>query len=207
MTKLAVMGSSGHGKVVADLAELCGYEVVFFDDAYPEKQKIEHYNIEGTFSDLLKSQHIYPKAIIAIGNNKIRKGLSQVLIHNSFILPSLIHPSSVVSNYAKIESGSVIFAGSVINAFAQVGNNCIINTGAIVEHDCVLGNGAHLSPNVALGGGSILGDCAWLGIGTVTCQLIQIGENSIIGANSTVINNIPADVTAFGTPAVVKTSY
>ena len=205
--KLAIVGASGHGKVVADLAELCGYDVVFFDDAYPEKQKIEHYNIEGSFTDLLKSQHKYSKAIVAIGNNKIRLNLSKQLSHNGFALPSLIHPASIVSKYAKVADGSVVFAGSVINAFAQVGENCIINTGAVVEHDCVLGNAVHLSPNVALAGATIIGDSAWIGIGAVTCQLIEIGKNSIVGANSTVINNIPADVTAFGSPAVVKTSY
>ena len=32
MPKLAILGASGHGKVVADIAELNGYDVVFFDD-------------------------------------------------------------------------------------------------------------------------------------------------------------------------------
>lgn len=34
-----ILGASGHGKVVADCAELCGWESVsFFDDAWPAKQ-------------------------------------------------------------------------------------------------------------------------------------------------------------------------
>src|SRR5690606_24126355 len=36
MIRLAILGASGHGKVVADCAELCGWSVVeFFDDAWP----------------------------------------------------------------------------------------------------------------------------------------------------------------------------
>lgn len=36
MRKLAILGAGGHGKVVADTAECCGWEeVFFFDDAWP----------------------------------------------------------------------------------------------------------------------------------------------------------------------------
>ena len=39
MKRLAILGASGHGKVVADCAELCGWESVsFFDDVWPGKQ-------------------------------------------------------------------------------------------------------------------------------------------------------------------------
>ncbi len=37
MSRLAVLGASGHGKVVADCAELVGWsDIVFFDDAWPK---------------------------------------------------------------------------------------------------------------------------------------------------------------------------
>lgn len=37
---LAILGASGHGKVLADIAELTGWDkVVFFDDAWPEVQR------------------------------------------------------------------------------------------------------------------------------------------------------------------------
>ena len=37
MEKLAILGASGHGKVVADIAQVCGWKSIsFFDDAWPE---------------------------------------------------------------------------------------------------------------------------------------------------------------------------
>jgi sugar O-acyltransferase (sialic acid O-acetyltransferase NeuD family) len=202
---IAIVGASGHGKVVADLAELIGYEVTFFDDAYPKIRSNEHWPVEGTFDRLLECHNLYDFAIVAVGNNQVRDGLCGRLRNKDFRIPTLIHPSSVISKYATIGYGSVIFANTVINAFAQIGRNCIINTGSIVEHDCVIGYAAHLSPNVALAGATKVGDLSWLGIGTVTKQLIEIGNNVTVGANSTVIENIPADVIAVGTPAVIKT--
>ena len=203
MKKIAIVGASGHGKVVADLAELCGFEVTFFDDAYPQRQNVTHWTVAGSFADLLNQQQKYSCAIVAIGNNPIRMKLSKQLSEKGFTLPTLVHPKAVISQYASINNGSVVFAYVVVNAFAQIGSNCIINTAAVVEHDCVLGDGVHLSPNVALAGGTVVGDYCWLGIGTVTLQLARVGNNSIVGANSTVIKDIPADVTAIGSPAKV----
>lgn len=204
MNKLAVVGASGHGKVIADLAELCGYEVAFFDDNYPTKSHVEHWLIQGSFSDLIEQVSVYKHAIIAIGNNKIRARLFSILTQAGFSFPTLVHPSSNVSKYAKLSSGTVVLAGAMINSFANIGENCILNTGSIVEHDCYLADNIHLSPNVALAGGTIVGSCTWFGIGSVTVPLINVGENVIIGANSTITKNIPSDVIAFGTPAVIK---
>jgi len=201
--KLAIVGASGHGKVVAELAELCGYDVVFFDDGYPQKKHNEHWEVVGKFSDLLLSKNKYKDAIVAVGDNHIRTKLCNHLSDENFELPILIHPRATVSKHANIASGTVVFANAVINAFAQIGENCIINTGTIVEHDCILGAGVHLSPNAALAGGTTVGNLSWLGIASTTKQLIKIGSNSIIGANSTVIRNVPSNTTAFGSPAVI----
>ena len=202
MKKIAIVGASGHGKVVAELAEESGYQVVFFDDAYPDKQKIEHWQIIGNFTELLNLKEDYKHAIVAIGNNQIRFNLSDELFNSGFNLPVLIHPSAVVSRYAQIDDGTVVFANAVINAFSKISRHCIINTSAIIEHDCMLGDAVHLSPNVALAGGTQIDKLSWLGVGSVTKQLVKIGSNVIVGANATVVKDIPADVTVVGTPAV-----
>lgn len=207
METLAIVGASGHGKVVAELAELLGYVVTFYDDSYPKIKNVEHWSVIGTLDDLLKNNNDYNNAIVAIGNNSIRTHISYQLLEENFNLPFLIHPSAVVSKYAKVSSGSVVFASAVVNAFAQVGQSCIINTGAVVEHDCVVGDGVHLSPNVALAGGTKIGKLSWLGIGSVTKQLTEIGINTTIGANSTVIHNIPSNITAIGSPATIKKNH
>lgn len=205
MKKIAIVGASGHGKVVAELAELCGYSVVFFDDRHPTIKSNEHWKVAGSINDLLLKKNQYKDAVIAVGNNKVRTNIFNLLSNERFEFPVLCHPKAIVSKYANINSGTVIFAGAVINAFAIIGHNCILNTGVVVEHDCILGDGIHLSPNVALAGGTRIESLSWLGIGSVTKQLVEIGANSVIGANSTVIKNIPADVTAFGSPAgIVK---
>ena len=211
MTKeLAIVGASGHGKVIADIAEQLGFIVNFYDDAYPGKTHIEHWPIHGTCADLfaLNTTNATPiDVVVAIGNNNIRLQKIKLLQQNNFNLIILIHPTAVISQYAAIAAGTVVFAGAVINAFAKVGVGCIINTAVVVEHDCTISNFTHICPNVALAGGVSIGSKSWVGIGSQVKQLVTVGDNCLIGAGSTVVKNIPDNVTAFGSPAVVIKSH
>ncbi len=201
--QLAIVGASGHGKVVADLAEVLGYKVSFYDDAYPTKTQLEHWDIVGTFNDLLVCKVENVEVIVAIGNNLVRKQKSNELKQFGFDLARLIHPSATVSPYAKVAEGTVVHAGVVINAFAEISSGCIINTSSIIEHDTKVGEYSHICPNTALAGAVSVGECCWVGIGSQVIQLISIGDNTLVGAGSVVVKNLPADVTAFGSPAVV----
>ena len=203
MTKqLAIVGASGHGKVIADIAEQLGFSAKFYDDAYPNKTHIEHWPIQGTCADLIALHTTPIDVVVAIGNNDIRLQKIQLLQQNNFNLITLIHPSATISQYATIAKGTVVFAGAIINAFTKVGEGCVINTSAVVEHDCTIGDFTHICPNVALAGGVVVGAKSWVGIGSQVRQLITIGDNCLIGAGSTVVKNIPNNVTAFGSPAV-----
>ena len=187
--------------MIANIAEICSYQVFFYDDTYPQIQAVEHWQIVGTFADLLESSDTVDAVVVAIGDNGVRARKGEALISAGANLISLIHPSAVVSGYAEIGHGTVVFPGAVINAFARIGNHVIINTGAIIEHDCEVGDAVHVSPNSALGGKVIIDDFAWIGIGSCVCPSVRIGKNTIVGAGSNVIRDIPPNVIAYGSPA------
>ena len=102
---LAIIGASGHGRVVADIAELVGYkDIVFLDDAV-----VPGMDIVGKVSDFTKYKDEYV-FFVAIGNNKTRERIF-IKLHNAGAeIVSLVHPGAWVSDNVKIGKGVAIMA-------------------------------------------------------------------------------------------------
>ena len=202
MKRLAILGASGHGKVVADTAECCGWQVIeFFDDAWPQVPSIGVWPVVGNTSDLLSRVGEFDGVLVAIGNNSVRRRKMDELKASGAQLPVLMHPSSIISRYANIGSGTVVFASAVVNAYAIVGEGAILNTGCSVDHDCFLGVCVHVSPGARLAGAVTVGDGSWIGIGACVRQVLSIGSNVMVGAGAAVICDISDNMTVAGVPA------
>ncbi len=202
MKRLAILGASGHGKVVADAAELCGWEeIVFYDDAYPEKSRAGGWVIRGNTVSLLQSLAVFDGVIVAIGDNRIRAEKLSELSDKGAALVSMIHPSALISQYAKIGAGSVVFAKAVVNVDAHIGKGVILNTACTVDHDCKLGDAVHISPGANIAGAVSIGSRSWVGIGACVRQCVEIGEDVVVGAGAVVVNDIDNKAVVVGNPA------
>ncbi|WP_457981123.1 acetyltransferase [Ectopseudomonas composti] len=202
MKRLAILGASGHGKVVADTAECCGWQSVeFYDDAWPRLQENSRWPVVGDTESLMGRLGDFDGVIVAIGNNHIRHAKLLELQAAGGRLATLIHPTAIVSRYATVGEGTVVFAGAAINTDARINFGGILNTGCSIDHDCVLGDVVHISPGVRLAGGVRIGDLSWIGIGASVRQLIRIGSSVTVGAGSVVVSDIPNDLTVAGVPA------
>jgi sugar O-acyltransferase (sialic acid O-acetyltransferase NeuD family) len=204
---LLIIGTGGQGKVVLDCAEKYYKKISFLtNDLYTPK--IDNYPI--LFEQDITRKYIlenFDEAIVAIGNNNARLNLSLKYISFGIKLAKIIHPTAIISKYAEIEEGTVIFANAVVNPFAKIGKACIINTGAIIEHDCILGDGVHISPNASMGGTVNIGKKTWICIGSSIANNIKIGENVTVGAGSVVLKDVPDNVLVAGIPATIKKEY
>jgi sugar O-acyltransferase (sialic acid O-acetyltransferase NeuD family) len=204
LKRLAILGASGHGKVLADAAEQCGWpSISFFDDAWPGLQTNGPWAVEGNTEALLDRLMDFDGVIVAIGNNRTRAVKQAELVASGGKMATIIHPSAMVSAHATVGVGSVVFANAAVNACATVGAGVIVNTGAVVEHDCVVGDFAHISPNGVLSGGVALGSLVWVGSCASVKQLIAIGEASVVGMGAVVTKDVPPGVTVVGNPAKV----
>lgn len=204
-SNIVILGASGHGKVVADIARLNGYEQIVFLDDDTSKQNNGEYPVVGTISDFLRSHtvgNIHKSdydVFVAIGNNSIRKQISEQLPVQPVML---IHPAAVIDRTAIIGCGSVVMAGAIVNADARIGNGCIINTGASVDHDCVLGDHVHISPGAHIAGTVNIGEKTWFGVGSCCVNNVNIAADCVVGAGAVVIDDITESGIYVGCPAV-----
>lgn len=200
--RLAILGASGHGKVIADMALLLGYsDVVFFDDAWPKKSDVGRWSVVGTTETLCGSLAEFDAVIVGIGDNGIRLEKQTVLTAFSAPIVTLVHPAAVVSAFAQIGIGSVICAGTVVNADALLDAAVIVNTGATVDHDCQLGSAAHLAPGAHLSGNVHVGKRSLIGVNACVKQGIHIGSDVVAGAGAVVVSDISDGATVVGNPA------
>ncbi len=195
--RLIIIGAGGHGKVIADIALKNDYtDIAFCDDNVGGV--CCNYPVLGKICDLEKWNDGDTDFIIAIGNNAIRKNVSE-----KYNVPwtTLIHPSAQIGTGVKIGTGTVVMAGAIINADASIGEHCIINSGAVIEHDNKLEDYVHVSPNAVLGGAVLIGPETHIGIGAVVKNNIEIASKCTIGAGSVVIKGIPDGGVYVGIPA------
>ncbi len=196
---MIIIGASGHGKVVADIAELNGYDDIVFLDADPTKKECGGHPIVGTDNDC---SDLKGDVFVAIGNAEARKRIMERESTRNF--PVLIHPSAVVAKSAKIGKGSVIMAGAVINPGTVIGKGCIVNTCSSVDHDCVLGDFVHVSVGAHLSGTIKVGEETWIGAGVTVNNNVDICGGCMIGAGAVVVNSIDEAGTYIGIPAALK---
>ena len=195
--KLVIIGASGHGKVIADIAVKSGYEEIVFLDDDNQIKECAGFPVVGKTSDANK---IHGDKIVAIGNANIRERIQNGL--NDVV--TLIHPSAVISRRTEIGEGTVIMAGAVVNSDTVIGKGCIINTGATVDHDCRIDDYVHVSVGTHVAGTCEIGKRTWIGAGATVSNNITICGDSMIGAGAVVIKDIEKSGTYIGVPAKEK---
>jgi sugar O-acyltransferase (sialic acid O-acetyltransferase NeuD family) len=205
VSRLLIIGAGGHGKVVAEaaLASKHWTEIAFLDERHPKLARVLDWPVIGKDTEAERFLAEYPESVVAIGDNRLRLASMAALEKAGFRLPVIAHPHSWLSPSARIGVGTVLIAGTVVNARATLGRGCIVNTGATVDHDCVIGDGVHISPGAHLGGEVMVGERTWIGIGAAVRQCVKIGAEVMVGAGAAVVDDLADGVTAVGVPAKV----
>lgn len=197
LNRLLIIGASGHGKVIADIAVKCGYKDIVFLDDNENVKECAGFPVIGKVSDAVTMEE---DKIVAIGNAEIRQKIQSQLSN----LVTLVHPSAVVSRRVHIGEGTVIMAGAVINTDVVIGKGCIINTGASVDHDCKLEDFVHVSVGAHVAGTVSIGSKTWIGAGATVSNNVSICDNCMIGAGAVVVKDLKKSGIYIGVPVREK---
>lgn len=198
--RLLIIGGSGHGKVVANIALKMNKwkSIAFLDDNENLKESMG-LAVIGRSTDAVK--YIEDSDIfVGVGNNAIRERIQEMLEATGASIPILIHPNAVMGEQVDLGSGTVIMTGVVVNCCTRVGKGCIINTSATIDHDNVIEDYVHISPGVHTAGMVIVGKGTWLGIGSIVSNNVNITSGCKVGAGAVVVKDITEIGTYVGVP-------
>ena len=199
--KLIIIGASGHGKVVADIAIKMNkwQSIAFLDDDESIKASMG-LEVIGKTTDAFTYKD-EADFFVAIGNNAIREKVQEKLMDEGLNVVGLTHPSAVIGTDVEIGIGTAVMAGVVINSSSRIGKGCIINTSSSLDHDNAIEDYAHISPGVNMAGTVKVGTKSWIGIGSVVSNNVNVCSGCKIGAGAVVVKDITEPGTYVGVPA------
>lgn len=106
------------------------------------------------------------------------------------------------------------FTGIEIHPGAKIGNNLFIDhgTGIVIGETATIGDNCTIYHDVTLGGTGKdkykrhpdIGNNVMIGTGIKILGPIKIGDNVKVGANSTILKDVPSNVTVVGYNRIVK---
>ncbi|EKF54436.1 sugar O-acyltransferase, sialic acid O-acetyltransferase NeuD family protein [Galbibacter marinus] len=197
-----ILGYSGHAYVVVESAlsnnhTIQGYFDTKANEDNPYRLTFCGNEKEVDLKAIVGDDYVFP----TVGDNELRKKISETLEQYHFNQFTIIDKSAKVSKTAKINVSTYVSSGAIINARAVIGKACVINTAAIVEHECIVGDFSHIAPGAVLLGNVKVGEESFIGANSVIKEGVSIGDHVIVGAGSVVIKDLPSHTTWVGNPA------
>lgn len=207
MNNLVIIGAGGFGLELLDLIEDINekekkFNLLGFLDDNKAGFVVPNISVIGKTSDIDKYKDC--TFVIGLSNPITREKYFDIVNSKGLKTPNLVHPSVKLSNYVDItdDVGVVINSNSIIAAKVRIGKGTVIDSNVYVGHESTIGDFVSIYSGALIAGNVVLENCVQIGLGSKVIQGNTVGENSFIGAGSTVIKNIEKNVIAVGTPCV-----
>lgn len=205
MSRILVVGTGDHARVVAELLNASGHELIGFVEPDPGRS-VESWRptaplLIGLEAEGWAAEHRGTGVVVAIGANDVRHRLHDRCVELGLVPVTVTHPTAILLGGASVEPGSQICAQALVGVSARVGPDVIVNTAASIDHDVVLAAHAFVGPGARLAGRVQVGEEAHIGIGAVVREGITIGRGALVAAGAVVVDDVPAGARVAGVPA------
>jgi len=130
-----------------------------------------------------------------------RKTIIHILDALSLDVVSYIHPTAQVHKSSKIGRGVIIMNFSTVMQNVKVGDYCIIEMYCLLSHNSSLGSNCIIHSGSTIAGATTIGNNCMFNFKSSSVNCLNICDDAIVGAASTITKNITAAGTYIGTPA------
>lgn len=200
--KCIIVGAGTYGQVYAEYLKDI-YDIIGFIDDNEKivDSYINEIRVLGNFKFLLNKIHKSTAVFVPIGNNVVRMKMLINLKKNGFLTPNFIHHTANVHENVLLGNAVYILGSSNIMPFSKIDNFVMISMGVNIAHHTVIGVGSFLSQGTNIGASIIFAEKSFVGIGsTIMTGVETVGRDSVVGAGSMVIKNVPDYAVVVGNP-------
>ena len=211
MKKLIIIGGMGNGTVALSTVEDINivkkeWEIIgFLNDfetepinGFPVVGKIDHI----TTKKFLKNDDVYflYTLISTKLNFKFLHKLTDLQIPIERFA-TIIHPTAVISKFAKIGYGVSIQPCVSVGPNVTIGNHIQIFAQSLIGHNSTLDDYSYVANNACVGAHVHLKEGAYLGTNCSLLENVTIGKWSLVGIGTVVLKDVPPYTKAAGNPA------
>ena len=211
MKNAVIIGAGTQGQVYASYLKEAGVQIIGFIDDNPDLQGTDVIGIPvlGKYEDLFdntfksKIQDVY----CPIGVNKVRAEYLSTLKNEGYGIPGFLHHTVSIAPDVTIGEAVYMLAGNIVMPHTAIGNYIMINMDSTIAHHVTLEDGVFMSSGVNIGALINVRENAYIGMGvTAMTGVKEIGRDTLIGAGTVIIRDVPDYTTVVGNPGrVIKT--
>ena len=207
--EIYVLGIGGSSFKMIDLANACGYEVVGLYHYNNERTgQIDHgYRILGSFDDLFEQDIQDKNFLLTMGDMNIRKSLSDKIILKGGLVPTLVHPSAEISQFALISPiGVIVDSQTVVQADCEIDEGVYICSHSMICHQTHLEAYVFVAPHALIGARLNIRDFVFIGQNAtlISTKVKEIGSHTIVGAGAVVTKELPPHVVVGNPARIIK---
>lgn len=159
------------------------------------------FRLLGTIDGWIPSEN--EKFIAGVAEPQAKRIVVEKLLKKGAHFATLIHPYASVSDYAVIGEGCIVCPFCKVGANARIGK--FVTVDGYVGHDNLIGDFVTLSTGTRLAGYVSVGTGTFFGAMCAVKPHSRIGANCFITIGSTVIQDLPDNSYAKGTPGIMIT--